>query len=696
MSQTLKLNGIPLNGHAPITWGRAGGVAPVTVTLELAAKRADAIFTAQGYLTLELNDRPISKLQAVEVGAGRTPYVKTLTLADLRWELSYRTLIADFNLRRRTGDRSLVGPRTEIAVGIPTVAYARHSLNNEAVHTPGSILRSVFGQLGFAYSIEGSLPNVNVEDLILSGRADGELAKVLSYLPGMQVEVTDDGRFRVYNEVQGQDEARAYYALATGKFPRIADRSRQRPALVAVDFVEEPELRIDFTEAAAATTVPSGDPDLLTWRNVVQVIEPNLAIPAVVIPGATTRARTVGYGTWVDMDEYLAALAPMSHPPGSPVLTQQVIRDHWLQGFSRLRTFYTLPDKSPDPLWQARLDTIYTHWRQSFQLAERWRSRLLSLEAYRAAVYDTTTATRAPACAYADYNVRPSWRGIASTVNEREEEGWNIRRFTENGRKVTGLPFVTSGIDPTVQPAPFNITVTDPEAFIIKLTPRADPHYQSDQVAPGVINPAQFLSARMGAFNREREAFRLLWEWAQLIQGWDLSVVMTGIKASPNGHGRYRRETVLPYEAEGCLGRSFGACQGPVLFLTVPMQLVTARYAWLDSEAQAIRQSFLTGSPMPNTCLVNGDHLRHVAVALAARAYETYLDTMDGASCATAFDEKIAPVGPLKIVAHTLSRDGGLVTRLTFEPQGRMLDLWALLPDGTRKALQHLVRPGIR
>lgn len=689
MSQVLKLNGVEVNGHEPITWGRAGGVDPVQVTLELAVERAEAIFTAQTYVSLELNNYPIMRLYPLKLGAGSSPFLRTLTLADRRWEWPFKLVVGDYNLRRRTGDAHLRGPRVEVHAQVPSVDYADHSLEGRKTATPQFVLEDVLKQLvGGDYIIQAQLPDINIEDLLINDPGPAAMMKVLQQLPGLNVEITEEGRVRVYNDIYSEIEPRRYYGLPGGQYPVLADRSKQRPSLVEVFFVEESELRLDYSEGQSAYI------EDLNLTNVVRVVEPSLTIPASTYAGVSIPARTVGYGTWVSMDSYLAALEPLSRPTAAEAfpLSQANIRRHWLQGFSRLRPLFSLADGSPDPLWSARLDTIYSSWRQTFQLALSWRDRAFAMHTKRVGVYDHVTATRAPTAAYCDYCARPTWKGIATSdvIAKRAELGWNVTTFTDRSKSIDGGRNPDSGtIDSTVMPSPFEVTMEDDEAFVFRLNPRKDPHYEVETIGPGTI--AEWVMNGPGLFNRTKEFHRLLWEYAELEDEWAMSMVVTAIKGAPNGLGRYRKEQVGPQEAANVLKVPLGKCEGPVLQLFVPMQVVTARYAWLDANSRTIKDSFIKGSTMPSTCLVNKDHVRHVAIAVAARAYETYLDQMDGVNVPTAFDERLRPEGPLKEVQHTLRPRGGLFSSLTFGPPGPMRDLWPLLPDATRKALQHIV-----
>jgi hypothetical protein len=696
MSQAIKLNGVAVNAHRPITWGRAGGVDPVIVGLELATDRAEAIFANESYMPLEVNGEQVMVLKAIELRAGSTPFLRTLVLADRRWEWSSKLIVGDFNLRRRTGNSRALGPRVEVFTPVAQVDYAAHSLDGTSVCTPRFMLETVLKQLvGSHYVIDADLPEVNLEDILLNGRGNTELAKALQALPGINVEITETGVTRVYNDANrdtadGKD--RRFYAF--GDFPVVADRSRTRPALVEVYFVEECELRLNYTcqdlvPRYTDWSVTGVQARLLNLDNVVQVKEPKLHIPV------GSKPRSVGYGTWVTMDEYLAALNALpasGRPPASASffpLTQQVIRSHWLQGFQYIRLSFQLQDGNVDPLWGMRLDSIYAAWRQTFRLAQAWRDRVFAMEAKRTAVYDTVSATRAPSAAYCDYNARPTVRGIGVKDDQsaRNDSAWNVTRFTDLNERVD-TDSESSTTFPL--PSPYEVELIDPEAFIFRLNPRSDPHYEADDIAPGTISKNYLPSVTVNGFNIYKEAQRLLWAFAQLEEAWSMAMVVTAIKGAPNGLGRYRRETVSPGEASKVLKVPVGTCSGPVLQVFVPMQVVTARYAWRDSLSSTIRGSLYDGSRMPFETLVNRDHLRHVAEAVAARAYETFLDTMDGEG-PVPYDKSLKPNGPLRKVTHTMKPGVGLYSQLSFEAPGGGLDIWPLLPDATRKALQHIV-----
>lgn len=689
MSQLLTIDGLPVNAHQDIVFGEAGGVAPVVVVLELTLERAQRIFDSQKYVELALNGKKMMTIFPLELLPGSGPSLRMVRFADRRWEWPYKLIVGDYNLRRETGEVSVLGPRLEVHVKIPEIDYAPHSLFVEkSPHTSFDMITDVLTQLvGSDWELEAQLPKVDLENVLINDQGDAAVAHVLAKLPGIQVAINNEtNRVRIYSDVSGAKIPEKQYDGAL--YATVASRRALRPSLVEIYFVEEAEARLNFTELTDASTVASSPEtlDALDLENVVQVLEPLLRIPGDPVTGR--KSRDVGYGTWVSMNEYLTALTAQVPPPTAigTVLTQPLIRRHWLQGFSRLRPFYCLNDGTPDALWQGRLDSIYSCWRQTFRLNPRWKDRLLSVRAERTAVYDFTTGTHAPTAAYADYSSRPTWKGVARKDDNRTL-GWNNRKYTAGGSRTS---FSRPGS--TVTPTPWQVTLEDEDSFIFRLSPRPDPHYEVERIAPGTINEDHYLRAGVNSFNRQgAAASMLLWEYAALEAGWEMSMIVTAIKGAPNHLGRYKKTTVGPIQASKILGTPIGPCAGPVMQVFVPMQLVTARYGWSDDLSAQIRSSFLKGTQMPQGMLVNKEHLDHVANAIAARVYESLLDRPDGAMVKVPFDEKLHPVGTLREVQHVLPTRGGLHTMLTFQGPTGPLDLWPLLPDGTRKALQHLV-----
>ena len=137
MSQSLRIGGVECNAHQPITWGRVGGVEPFTFQVELVKDRAEAIHNQAKYVDVQVNGGPAGQYFPVELAAGSTPGLRTLTLADARWEWPFKLIVRDFNVRRQTGDSRLVGPRVEVHAQVPRYDYAPYSLKGDSPSSRG-------------------------------------------------------------------------------------------------------------------------------------------------------------------------------------------------------------------------------------------------------------------------------------------------------------------------------------------------------------------------------------------------------------------------------------------------------------------------------------------------------------------------------------------------------------------------------
>lgn len=687
----VELGGIPLNAHRDISWGRSGGVRPFIVTLELLEARAEAIYAKREYQELKVDGVRSMWLWPLQKKAGSLPGLLTLVLADRRWELSYRLVVGDYNLRRRTGDQRLKGPRVEVSTQLPDIDYAPHSLTGNNTTTPEQMLQDVLKQcVGESFVIDAALPKVDLEDIVISHPGDTALAIALDKLPGLQVEVDLENRLRVYNDVYGATIPQKLYALGT--YPAAGNRSNERPFRINVHYVQEAELRVNGYDGTQSTIVRSdADYPLPTTDliNVMKVPDPSADLPA----GYWGSARIVGHGTWVPIDAYLAFCATQDRPASanqsfSFPLTQEVIRQHWLTGFNRLRLFYHY-GPNPDPVWDARFDAIFSHWRQTWQLSRQWQGRLLGISHKRVAVYDSTTGIRAPSMVWCDHMKKPTWKGLSLHRTQRADQGWINRSFSRSGFKITPVgPSATS----TVPGSPFELTLEDEEAFIVRLQPRQDPFGEVERVAPGTMDESLYMPRVLGGgFNRSGNPTQLFWEYAKLEASWQFGAILTALRGAPNGLGRYHQVAVYREQAEKVLSTGIGDCHGPDMDVFVPHQLVTARYGWTDEFGSLITNALAGSGTLPEVNLINRQHLVHVADAIAARLYESMMDRPDGQGIGTPYDPTHQPIGALKEVRHHLPRKGGLRTELTFQGPSGPLDIWPLLPESTRKFLQKTV-----
>jgi hypothetical protein len=97
------------------------------------------------------------------------------------------------------------------------------------------------------------------------------------------------------------------------------------------------------------------------------------------------------------------------------------------------------------------------------------------------------------------------------------------------------------------------------------------------------------------------------------------------------------------------------------------------------------------GLPIPKLLIINPEHLRNVAKARAAAVYALLVDRHEG-SMSFRLDPSIEPTGSLRSVVHRLDHEGIASTTVTLPPIAIPPDIFALMPESTRKVLQRQVQ----
>lgn len=687
-----KLDGIALTAHAPIRWGRVGGVSPFSSTILTGKARAEKIFTqAKGRgVELEITQNGVTKLfkniWVIGMGAGDGPHTRRLTIADWRWALPRIWITKDANLQRVSVERRLRGPTLEVATLVPEQAYAPHSLRAGQPYDARGLLEDVSTDMSnFLFEIgvqtvvaplPENIPTIEVLNWPLDHPGDEAISLLLTRCPGLQLEADADGQARFYFESGLQERAEVDGALAYAEpgnqYPVVMDRERFRPSSVHVYFDKRMELLFQYRESLTgiSTSSRTADWDLI---NVVQVSEPT-----------ADSFSGNGFGSWVPIQDYVAWLTTQPRPAAatgdSCRPSMAWLQRNFMSGFSAMRRLFR-NGANTDALWAARFDTLLSAYRQTFAVSQFWYERLQGIEATRNLAYSPSLNIRAPAEAYCNYTTRPTYRQI-DTASGGHSVNWTAVHdgvYTYN-QDVTAL-----------NPAPFEVQVADHDAMVIRLVPKAEVTRLGERPIPAVpVNPVQVDSPRhINSLNSSLA--QGLWEQMVAQPTWDLAVILTATIATPNTRGRFHEEIVTPAEAQEVVKNVvIGPSTGPAVTLRCEPGLLMARSSWLGSQANVIRQVAEQGEDLTAPFFDNPKAVRDVAVAMAARVYESLCDRLSGEQVRVSYRPEMKPAGALNQVMHEVEMSGRVVTKFSFAQAMEPRDFQAFLPPSTRKLIQRV------
>jgi hypothetical protein len=647
------LDGITLNALTDVGVLQQVGVHAPVWNIEVSTNREVKI---NENVVLKMGEHEFKRLIVLRTEAGRAPFTYSVTLTDRRWRWPAVWVERDYNVRMPVGTNVDKGPRDENHLLVPELAYNRYTLKGEKARwTYKEVLVDVLEQMGIADYYVLDAPDIPVEDLRIKSYGHVALRQVLDLAPQLQVTQDPNGTITVFDSTDWDPKDALSYLKENqvsprGQYPRLVNNELVRPIRVEVLFEVEPELRTAFRE---------GTQEHVPILNVIEVPDFELTL---------ANGQRVAQGTYVQVDDYLAALALQERPHSeSPVITQDLIRESFLSGFRFTKALFHVPGGGTDPLWNARFDRLLRDWRQLFRVTTEWRHRLAHLRAIRATIVDRPTGNRGVSEAFADYVVRPSWRGFARNRSQRHDQGYAIRGWND------ALESAKAG--------PFKVTIEDELAGLIRITPRVDPYFEADQVAPGYVSDYNIPNQAFGYSYQLKEGLYALWERVTLDDNWKLDAVVTATAQTPNDTRRLFSRPVDPSMLAHIFPR-LGTCDGPVQYLRVPASLMTARVRWTDERGPQILKCLKDGQ-WGSIPLHNQEHVDNVALAMAAAFYAPLVDRLDGTvDYKGVVGEGLYGNGTRALVA--LEPDGTLRRRSSFNAANPGPDLFAYLPKVTQ------------
>lgn len=688
------LGGVTLDAFGPIEWKIVGGAKPYETAVECESGTAENLATRAGHpLTLTLRDEggetlTIEKVYLLAVRAGSAPHSAVLHLSDRRWLWQRRHVKRTFNWRRRTGDRVLVqdaGIPREIPFVADDYYYAQWSLNSErspwtATEVLREVVRAADEQEPRVQSLVGA--EHPIENLDIDAPGNVAVATALSMVAGANVYIGHDGVPVVYDEgnlsIVDRVLDRTGPAIVGAGYPMRTSLAAERPSTVRVLFTVEQEVRFDSVTEAGGR--PGETVTVETNRRGDEQREMENVLP---LPDVTTSigGKGIPRGTYVPVTQAVSAWSA-SVLDGQSV-SLPLIRELWLSNLDAYMTGLGL--STPNGVAVSRLGALRTHFRQTYRLNPRWIARMRHLQDQRVAIIHPVTGTRAPAVAYTDYAIHPSYKGRRWDEDLGRHYLMNVEGWSER--------LVDSQMAPAV------VRVLDPDQGIVRIEYHTEPLGMWQAVIPSLVEnvpqfkPGEGVPIVLDAAGDQSGAPRLS-------SGHRAAVVLSAIPAAPNSNGVLYAVEIDGSEAAELAGIGGQPCNGPVWEVRVNPGLATARFSWSDDHADRIEQRFGVGKdfqapetqniPALDELLVNPNETRAIARASAAVVVAALADRHTGAKTVR-LDPSVFPSGMLDSIAHRLGVAGELTTSLTFTPDAPVPSLLSLLDAGTRQNLLRFI-----
>lgn len=718
----VKIGGVKIAGTAAIAWRITAGTAPYTTTVQFHRSDWGNLRARMGRpLKLEVTDSrgvttTIEQVYILHELASDSPNRVTAVIADRRWKWSYKLVTRDYNIPRKTGNRTSFGNvPVETRVVVDQFDYLPYSIKDDGSRwTAREALEDALSVIepGGEFTIE-SLPvsegeggQFTLQNVSLRDAGDAAIARLLGYIPGADIYVAPDGTVIVYDAADFASVAAHLASLPTptwaGENSVMVDRAAIRPATVAVFYQREIEALLEFGDDYNNT---SSEPDRNApfFENVIPTVDLETKVTETDPETQAAEEKTVPPGTYVRFDRWLDAMDADRPDEGFP-WTFQTLSEKWVKGLEAALG-NTGADLDEEASINSRVKALQDNFRQTFRINPRYMRRIREIMDVRVALLDPVTGTRAPAAVWGQACFVASDKGSAV--------GKNVYRNVDNTAesRLNGVPIIQT------YPSPARVHIIDPALGIFRIEWIHSPFDLSKAVIPSLlVNSAgepKVLSRDLA--DQDTIAFGNGVKTEGAANGIFLAktsharVLLTVVPSGPNDDRQFHRIDVDAASARA-LFRSdvrITGGNGPTLEVFVPPGEITARFAWglEDATARAtLRTVFgLEGevepiTELPGFVLANegddvqgqggpGRHLTAHSRALAAELLAAFADSIHGSVATPATGAPMRIVGNMAGTTLRVSQAPSARVDIVhqFPGQQRPMSRFAYLPDATRQ-----------
>lgn len=739
----VKLGGVALAATSSLSWSYVSGTQPFTTTFAVHKSQWQELEGELGKpLTLKITDSrgietEIEQVFILHVVPSDSPHRVHFLVADKRWKWSRKLVVRDFNMPRKTGDRTAVNPvPVETQSVVDEYDYLAYSLMNSEdgqgseKWTPRKAVEEVIKVIekedndGPEYKVEsfpikdttgnGDAGEFSLQGVTLRDAGDVALARILSYIPGADVFVNEKGQTVVYDATD-IDATRAHFqkipvGTYAGDKAVWVERKAIRPSKINVYYQREIEVKLEYSDNYQNVTQSNPVRFLPYLENVCPTVDVKTNVSEYDPEGDTTKTNKLDPGTWVRFDKLLYAWD--QDRPGTVPWNFDAIKQYWVKG-SLEGTLGVRLDMSNKVNIGSRVQMIREHFRQTFRLNRRFVERSRSIRPVRAGMLHPVTGHRAPASVWGQAAIIPSVKGRnakrGSTNPEDHYVYTNIDQISKS--LAEGTPVIES------EPGPASVSIIDEALGIFSINWRAPswgtvgsyiPCKLVDGQGSDRITVTADMSAQddkpMGPEMRVSAGTNGFW----LSPNMSMATVLTLVPSAPNNEKQFHKVTVEPSDVQSIFQREYGIenGEGPELNVFVPPGEATARFA-LSDEDEAITTLIdvfglngdastagIEGPELPGYVLSNGEReLKPHATSLAAELLANFADNVQGKVVTSVPKEGVKLVGNMSdaTVRVAAAPSGKVEAVHSFPGQQRQVSRLAIMPESARQLLLGIV-----
>jgi len=771
-----EINGRPILASGNVSWKLTSGVRPNIQTFDMIPADAELLRLHKGPVNLRIGDLLIEKLYVLDVTPGENPHIQRVRLADRRFWWTYKLVNRMYNKRRNVGFKRIKDPAAapEILKVVPKVWYRRWTLKNQtegadpkkAKWDAPDILEDVLTNIGepekdtfgeeykivVQPDVAEKLNELPIENFQLKDSGDAAMRRTLTYLPGAEVYVDYNGDVVVYSKVSGEEKemiAKASPKIVGQGDVRVVDNSNVRPSKIRVYFQYMSELRFDFDEAPGTQTaddrfsdnvLPVPDYTLVKKDSSGNVVTDDFGDPV-----------EWTQGTWITFNEAFNSWGEV--PTFNTNMNHDMVQKAMSPFMGLWAGIQLAGSLTPNVDWAARLGAIQAHYRRTYRINRQWVDRVHKLMAFRTALVNPTTGTRAPAVAYSDYCYVTGQRALfnegKSNIPAKDMTYvLNVKGHPAiYGKVVNQVPPASLVNEPASKAltegsrsAPGNITLADADQGILRVDYQIDPFRLYQEILPSMMTrsdveddidpegrPANPIGGQPGPSGDIRKVsisgagrsvcfdavgHSHLTSLPKLTKNFKMSMIITAIPGAPNSEAslfcveidpdKDKIRNLLPEEAKKSV--TAAKCKGPIMDIYIGAKIEVARVPWVDEEKTLIQGIFLNTDGKDQSDKVKhlvlnyaettqaGASLRQIARSASARLYASLVDRFEGDMAGT-LTPGLTPAGWLSEVEHILSSKGEAFSKMSLPEAIKPLDIFTFMDSSTRAVVLGLATP---
>jgi len=731
--------GIELAASSAVAWRFTTGTRPFTATFSVYYKDWDSQLRQKiGHTSnLSITDArgktlDIQRLTLLHEVPSGAPNLRSFVLADLRWRWQYPLISRDYNVPKKTGDRTAqVNTPFPGFVTTDEYDYKGFSLKEgKRVWTARAALEDVLGQLkregfSFDYSVDsfpidegsGAQRAFTMQNVVLRDQGDVALSRILAYIPGAEIWVDASGTVRIIN---GADlsAAESYFrslpgATWDGERAVIVDRKAIRPRKVTVHYQREVEIILEYSDAFSGTVArPAKNRPYI--ENVIQTVDDSTTVTEFdPVTGQTVTKANLPPGTWVEFRAWLAAMDE-DRPPNSFPWNFDTIKTFWVVGELDGALGGGGLDLDESANISMRIQAIKQHFRQSFRINRLLMDRTRDIQNVSAMLLDPYTGTRGPSRVWGQATIIPTKKGEMMTLRKDPNNAFlyrNVDYFAPTQNEFLGR---------TVQAphGPTKVNILDRDLGIFRLDWILSPYGTDESFVPCMLQDEQGRSnvPRRDLSRQDDDpmgvGFKVESGSNSIFLAGSLSyrVLLTFIPGAPNNKRAFHPIELTASDVEAFVEGDWriGSGFGPDLEVFIPPSEATARFAWQSDIAAGTSvgnlfglneedplEGGINGTEIPGYVLTNGEReLASHSRAVASEVYASFADSLQGRVATIVPEEGVKIAGNMSgVTVQAAAAPSGKVSAMhDFPGVQKPISRLALMSESARQVVLGIVR----